>query len=553
MPDAHPDQRFDEETRALLQTRLMVVFGVLGLLACFYAVSHFLVAQLTSTAQHIPWLVPGRTFAIGVGMGLVAWRCRLRPRSLFELRALDALTTAVTCWVTAWSLTDVAPRNEASVSIVLGTTYVLLARAAFLPSSGWRTLAVGVLSLVPSGVIATRLRLEAFGLLARPEEWAHEASLVFRNMAVTAFLASLTSHVIYGLRQRVRDNARIGQYLLREKIGEGGMGVVYRATHAVLRRDTAVKVLLPSRVGELSVVRFEREVKLTALLTHPSTVAIYDYGRTPDGVFYYAMEYLEGGDLERLVEYAGPLPPARVVWVLDQLCRALAEAHALGLIHRDVKPSNVLLCERGGEGDVAKILDFGLVKNLRAEGDAARTHDGMLTGTPLYISPESISAPEKVETRSDIYSLGALGYFLLVGAPVFEGKSVVEVCAAHLLTPPPRPSARSLAVTPELDAVILRCLEKQPADRFEGALALRGALEACRFAEPWGAAEAAVWWAEHRQPFAEHCLASRVARFGAPGRSPAEAIEVDLRGRPQAGGTRRSDGPGLPSKSPPDA
>ncbi len=534
MTDESPDERFDEETRAALQARLRAVLGVLSVVACFYALSHVALGLLPSRERQSSLLVPLLTFGIGVSLGLVALRCRSGRRSSLELRTLDTLATALTCWVIAGSLTDVSPRNEASISIVLGTTYVLLARAVFLPSSGWRTLGISALSLVPAGLIATRLRLEAFGLLERPDEWALQASLVFRNLAVTAFLASLTSHVIYGLRQEVRESARLGQYLLREKIGEGAMGVVYRATHAMLRRDTAVKVLLSSRVGELGVMRFEREVKLTAQLEHPSTVAIFDYGRTPDGVFYYAMEYLEGGDLERLLEYAGPLPPARVVFILDQLCRALAEAHALGLIHRDVKPSNVLLGERGGEGDSAKLLDFGLVKNLHAGDDAARTHDGALTGTPLYLSPESITEPDQVDARSDIYSLGALGYFLLVGAPVFLGQSIVEVCAAHLHAAPPSPSASQAAVTPELDAVILRCLQKKPGERFDGALSLREALMACRFAEQWGAREAAAWWATHREPFAAFCLASRTARFGSSGQSPDAAIEVDLRGRRRA-------------------
>jgi serine/threonine-protein kinase len=307
------------------------------------------------------------------------------------------------------------------------------------------------------------------------------------------------------------------------------MGAVYRATHALLRRDTAVKVLLPGRVGDHGMMRFEREVKLTAQLTHPSTVANFDYGRTPDGVFYYAMEYLEGGDLEQLVEYRGPLPVARVVWILEQVCRALAEAHALGLIHRDVKPSNVLLCERGGEGDVAKIVDFGLVKDLRAGGDAAQTHDGALTGTPLYIAPESISAPDTVDARADLYSLGALAYFLLVGEPVFQGDNIVGVCAAHLHTPAPRASARRSEVGPELDAVLLRCLEKQPSARYASALELRAALLACPLPERWGAAEASAWWAEHRQGFGEFCAATRKARLGSSARSPGAPIVVDLR------------------------
>jgi serine/threonine-protein kinase len=356
-----------------------------------------------------------------------------------------------------------------------------------------------------------------------------QAFVVFRNMGVTAFLASFASRIIYGLRRQVRDAARLGQYVLQEKIGEGGMGAVYRATHALLRRDTAVKVLLPSRVSSQGMMRFEREVKLTAQLEHPNTVAIFDYGRTPDGVFYYAMEYLDGGDLEQLVEYSGPLPVARVVWILEQVCRALAEAHGLGLIHRDVKPSNVLSCERGGEGDVAKIVDFGLVKDLRASGDVAQTQDGSLTGTPLYIAPESITAPDTVDARADLYSLGALAYFLLVGEPVFQGDTIVGVCAAHLHTPPPRASNKRPEVGPELDRVLLCCLEKQPSARFQSALELRAALLACPLDDRWGAVEASAWWAAHRTTFAELCAATRKARLGSSARSPGMPIVVDLR------------------------
>jgi hypothetical protein len=523
------DDRFDEETRALLQTRLWMVFGVLSLLSLFYTVSYFALRLLPAAGQQESPPVPISTSLIGAGLGLVALRCRRGRRSLGELRRIDALTTAVTCWLMAVSLTDMPPANEASLSIVLGATYVLLARATFLPSSGWRTLTISALSLLPAGAVATRLRLEAFGLLDRPGEWPLQAFLVYRNLGVTAFLASLTSHIIYGLRRQVRDAARLGQYLLREKIGEGGMGAVYRATHALLRRDTAVKVLLPSRVGADGMMRFEREVKLTAQLKHPSTVAIFDYGRTPDGVFYYAMEYLEGGDLEQLVEYAGPLPPARVVWILEQVCRALAEAHALGLIHRDVKPSNVLLCSRGGEGDVAKILDFGLVKDLRAGGDAAQTRDGALAGTPLYIAPESITAPETIDARADVYSLGALAFFLLVGEPIFKGKSIVEVCAAHLHSVPPLPSQRRRTLGDALDATVLRCLAKSPSDRFGSTLELRAALLGVSLDPPWEAGEASSWWEEHRAAFAEFCANRRRARLGSSAGRPEAAIVVDLR------------------------
>ena len=408
MPGEPRADTFEEDTRRLLQRRLRLTFSVLGGVSLFYAVSELTQLLVPVEERQNSTLVPLLTVLLGAGMALLAWRCRGGLRSSHELSTLDAGAMTLTCWVMSFSMTQVTPASEGAASIVLGGTYVFMARAVLLPSSGRRTAWLGVMALLPAGLVATRLRVEAFAPAARPEDWLNQGWLVLRNLGVTVFLAALTSRVIYGLRRQVRENAQIGQYRLREKIGQGGMGAVYRATHALLRRDTALKVLLPDRVGTSGSSRFEREVKLTAQLTHQNTVAIFDYGRTPDGVFYYAMEYLEGGDLERLVEYAGPLPPARAVWILEQLCGALAEAHALGLIHRDVKPSNVILCERGREGDIAKICDFGLVKDLNASGDAALTQENALTGTPLYLAPESITAPETVDARADLYSLGAL-------------------------------------------------------------------------------------------------------------------------------------------------
>lgn len=237
-------------------------------------------------------------------------------------------------------------------------------------------------------------------------------------------------------------------------------------------------------------------MQLTALLTHPSTVSIFDYGQTDDGISYYAMEYLDGGDLEQLVDYAGPLETGRVIWILEQVCRALSEAHERGLIHRDVKPSNVILCERGGEGDVTKILDFGLVKDLNARGSAEATHTESIAGTPLYIAPESITSPDPVDGRADLSSLGAVADFLLVGEPVFLHQGLVQVCAAHRHEAPVAPSTRRAGLGAELDAIILRCLEKRPEARFESAGALREALLAAPAAATWTRARAAAWWRE---------------------------------------------------------
>ena len=490
----------DDETRQHLQRRLFLVFAVFAGVSAFYALSPFIAAFATDQPLGQPLLIPLATLVIALGNGALALRCYRGKRGSRELWVLDATASALSCWMIAASLTQVRPPNEASISLLLGLTYVMMGRALLLPSSMRRTLVVSLISVVPGGVVATWLRVEGIGHSVGAGEWASHGYVVFRNLAVTTFLAALASDVIYGLRRQVREIARVGQYVLREKVGEGGMGVVYRATHALLRRDTAVKLLLPDRISARSLQRFEREVKLTAQLTHQNTVAVFDYGRTPDGVFYYAMEYLEGGDLEQLVAYAGPLEPGRAIWILEQVCRALGEAHALGLVHRDIKPSNVILCERGREGDVAKVLDFGLVMDLNAE--RAPGQSGTLEGTPLYIAPESIASPADVNARSDLYSLGAVAYFMLAGKPPFSGVTIVEVCAAHLHTTPPPPSDARPAISPELDAVVLRCLAKQPGARFATALEMRDALLACPEASDWSARSAADWWQAHRERFA---------------------------------------------------
>src|SRR4030095_6295698 len=253
-------------------------------------------------------------------------------------------------------------------------------------------------------------------------------SLLFAGL--TMVLTTVVSKITCGLRQTIREARRLGPYTLVEKIGEGGMGAVYRASHALLRRPTAIKVLPPERAGQMDLARFEREVQMTSLLTSPHTVSIYDYGRTPDGLFYYAMEYLDGIDLNELVRRAGPMPPRRGIRIMRQVSEALAEAHREGLIHRDIKPANILLTERGGKPDFAKVVDFGLVKSVSSAG-AGVTTDGVVLGTPYYMAPETLRSPDRIDARSDLYSLAATAYFLLSGKAVLEGTSA-DVFAALL-------------------------------------------------------------------------------------------------------------------------
>lgn len=332
-----------------------------------------------------------------------------------------------------------------------------------------------------------------------------EAATAWSVLTVGLLMSALlavgigASSTITRLRRQMRAALKLGQYTLVERIGGGGMGVVYRARHAMLRRPTAIKLLPPGTAGEERLARFEREVQMTSRLRHPNTIAIYDYGRTDTGVLYYVMEYIDGVSFAELVEKFGALPAARVIHLLQQACGSLAEAHKAGLIHRDVKPANLMLCVQGGIYDFVKVLDFGLVKELET-GESDLSRPGMVMGTPLYMSPEAIRSPESVDASSDIYALGAVAYTLITGSPVFPGDNVIDVCRGHLYEEATPPSQRSeLEIPDELEALILRCLEKDPDRRPVSAAALLEALEGIEAALPvaWTQEEARRWWLLH--------------------------------------------------------
>jgi len=301
--------------------------------------------------------------------------------------------------------------------------------------------------------------------------------------------------VIHGLRSEVTNIRRLGQYQIEGKIGEGAMGVVYRATHGMLKRPTAVKLLRPELGDHTTLARFRREVQLTAKLTHPHTVTIYDYGRTDEGTFYYAMEFLDGVTLLEVVKAEGYLPQSRVVHILRQCAMALQEAHGMGLVHRDIKPNNIMLTQQGGVHDVTKVLDFGLVKNIGPSTDATNTVSEAIIGTPRFMSPEQILDPPSIDARSDLYALGAVGYYLLTGDFVFEGTNAIEICAQHLSSEPELPSLRTeREVDPELELLIMQCLEKKRDDRPSSALEVAHRLGGLPI-EAWSQDRASEWWA----------------------------------------------------------
>jgi serine/threonine-protein kinase len=382
---------------------------------------------------------------------------------------------------------------------LIGFLCILFFRALIVPSTVKRTLLCGASMCGPTilGVAFGPHRFDDQSL-----SWITVLGFTVNWSFIALIFSTIASAVLYGLRRQIRDARKLGQYTLGEKLGQGGMGVVYRASHAMLRRPTAIKLLSDS--GNASLARFEQEVQVLAGLSHPNIVTVHDYGRTGDGSFYYAMELLDGMDLEKLVAVDGPQPPERVIHILRQAARGLHEAHEVGLVHRDIKPANVFVCQHWGEPDAVKVLDFGLAKN-NANPPASVTAADVVLGTPLFISPEAVKDPTLVDVRSDLYSLGAVAYHLLTGEPVFTGHTVFEVCAQHLHSAPVSPSERlGRAIPPDLEAIVLRCLAKTPDDRYASAAELERALGTCTAANEWSADRARDWWQRRGAPPPPH-------------------------------------------------
>jgi serine/threonine-protein kinase len=313
--------------------------------------------------------------------------------------------------------------------------------------------------------------------------------------------------VLQRINRRLREAQELGSYQLIERLGQGGMGEVWRAEHRLLARNAAIKLVRPEVLGartdeeaQAALRRFEREDQATAALSSPHTIQVFDFGITQEGTFYYVMELLAGRDLESLVREFGPLSPERTIYLLRQVCHSLADAHARGLVHRDIKPANIYVCRMGLDYDFAKVLDFGLVKirDRTAGGDSLMTLQHSMAGTPAYMAPECILGDVDVDRRADVYALGCVAYFALTGSLVFEAENSMQMLMQHLHAEPTRPSERSeLPIPRELDDLILACLQKDPARRPQNAGELLGMAYGCRCAEGWGQDEARRWWQAH--------------------------------------------------------
>lgn len=352
---------------------------------------------------------------------------------------------------------------------------------------------IGAWQWLPQKELAIAVEIDAKEAYAPLEELRRALELVLGFITVAVLLAVATS--LWAIAQRLREARRVGQYELVREIGEGGMSNVYLARHARLKRPTAVKVLKTFMATDEIVARFEREAQLCSQLTHPNTIDIYDYGRTRDGRFYYAMEFLRGISLEELVPKDGPMPTSRAAHLLLQACGSLREAHARGIVHRDVKPHNLMACVHGGQYDVLKVLDFGLVKVVNDPRTRDITQFAKVLGTPLYMAPERLRNPADADARADIYALGAVAFFLVTGRPVFEAPSDHELVYQVLNVPAPSVRERGGADVPEIAvALIARCLEKDREARPQSIEEVAAILAEIARQRPWREEDARAWW-----------------------------------------------------------
>jgi serine/threonine-protein kinase len=486
-----------KETQALLRLRLRAAAFILLVGFGVFLVRH-VVGVLTSEPLH-PFLLSVHLLVVLVLGFLSLTLCRQCPVSMRKLRVTELIIFGLPALFFLLLQQRVTLDEVARGFMPAPLPFWLLlifTYAMFIPNA-WRRAAC----VIGAMALATELLFVGM-MLAYPQVGALMTAVGFVQhflvMAVAAVAAVFGTHLINTLRREVFEARQLGQYRLVKALGAGGMGEVYLAEHRMLKRPCAVKLIRPEQAGDPhALARFEREVQMTAQLSHWNTVEIFDYGRTEDGTFYYVMEYLPGLSLEDLLQRHGPLPAGRVVHLLRQTCQGLREAHAIGLIHRDIKPGNIFAAQRGGLYDVAKLLDFGLVKPVAEIPSARLTHDGSISGTPLFMSPEQARGLGDIDARSDIYSLGAVAYNLLTGRPPFERASALEVMIAHARDDVVPPSRLQRDVPSDLERVILRCLAKNPQERFQDTESLEQALVACAAADRWTQAHAARWWREN--------------------------------------------------------
>ncbi len=489
---------FDREMAGVMWERTRLIFWIGLFASSVFAIMNLLYGirpvdpSMFAVQRPLHFLNP-LSFAIGL---IIVHR---GERALGRVQGIAFLTIALNLLLVIPVVALLYPAKDAFLPMGL----MLFTTAAFLPcrqAQTWLALEAVILSILANTAIPALV----------PEVGAYWASLPARTAlferawrvvgaGLIAGVSILVSRNLYSLHRTAHRARRLGNYLIERELGRGGMGQVFVARHALICRPTAVKVLeAPDGDRQLGLARFEREVQLSASLTHPNTITIFDFGRTADDTFYYAMEYLEGLDLQNMVERFGPLPAERVVFLLTQTLGSLGEAHRRGIVHRDVKPSNIFVTQRGGLLDFVKVLDFGLARRIEQADESGLTKTGMVFGTPRYIAPESVYGQQRTDARSDLYNVGGVAYWLLTGRPLFEASSSLDLIIDHVKTTPSPPSVvTELPVPADLDAIVMKCLEKDPPDRFQTAEELLAALHGVPFSEPWTQERARDWWDLH--------------------------------------------------------
>jgi len=493
------------ETRWLLQQRLRAASLVLVVGFGLFFVRSLVMRGFESPAVlfHGMMLV---LLLLSLGALSSRWKPTLRRLRTFEL---TLFTLILVCFMAAQYVLMLRGEREndplrlaaAVKSNVLWMLAMIFTYAIFIPNH-WRRAAKLIVPMalapvaVPWMLGLVHPELYQVAIRAANLEKISEDGLFLLLGALTAIFGT---HIINTLRTEAYEARLLNQYRLGRKLGGGGMGEVFLAEHQLLKRPCAIKLIRHDLVGNPRVfARFEREVRATARLSHPNTIEIFDYGRNDDGAFYYVMEYLPGLSLTELVQRHGPMPAARVIYLLRQACDALNEAHDSGLIHRDIKPANLMSAYRGGQYDVAKLLDFGLVKPLSEEESVHLSQEGTVAGSPLYVSPEQVMKSQPPDRRTDVYGLGAVAYFMLTGRPPFLGESAMAVMVAHARDPVTPPSQVCAGIPADLERVVLRCLAKNPDDRYPDTPSLARDLERCADAPNWSPSHAADWWQAHQ-------------------------------------------------------
>ena len=496
-----------EDNRQILRRRLMIIATVMTIIITVSTVDWFLSA--TEDTDYIARLI---AFVISLTAAIILYRKhnlslrQIRIAELLVMANVGLLAVDLDIRMTFNVVEADKPNMSGMLASINNWNYVtwsliIFIYGVFMPNR-WQRAACVLLPMAAAPYLVTELT----AYLVQEEHEKNIRELMYSDLLgrplspplIAACISIFAAHTIHGARTSAFQARRLAQYRLIDLIGEGGMGRVYKAEHLLLKRSCAIKLIQPDKNADARALRrFEREVRATAQLTHPHTVQVYDYGQTNEGIFFFAMELLPGMNLGELIKKTGPLPPDRSVHFLIQVSDALREAHEVGLIHRDIKPGNIFISERGGIRDYTKLLDFGVVREVKVDPSLSQTAM-MIAGTPSFMAPEQATHPEQTDARSDIYSLGMVGYYMLTGELPFKGKNPIQIMMAQVNQTPTPPSAIQTGIPADVEAIILKCLEKNPENRIPSAAQLRDDLLACKCSRDWTATLASQWWKEQQ-------------------------------------------------------